>query len=190
MADGELRESVELPEYLEGIRELMRLPPKDGEETGGAADASAGAAGAGVRAGRPRQAAAWIALALVAIVVLVRTLHPGMETTLPAALEGVWRTNAPAYADRSLVITTSSLSFQVGEDSATSTRYAILRVRRSAVREGTLFRVDYLQNGGQLELSFVWRDSPQPEIRFANQQDLVWTRSGPAGPAAAGRPGT
>jgi len=186
MADGELRRSVELSAFFADLALLMRLPRKMTGKDGGAAG-DAGSEPAPGRAGRSRHTAAWVSLALVAIMVLYLVFKP-VETTLPAALEGVWRTNAAAYADRSLEITPTSLSFRASDSTAAGTRHRITRVRRSALPDGTLFHVEYLQDGSQLEFSFVWRGS---EIQFANQKDLIWTRRGPADSGGSrGRPGT
>jgi hypothetical protein len=178
MADGDLREPVDLPEYLEGVGELLRLQSREGEQ-GRAGDEAARTAPDRATGRRRRHAVVLLGAAAIAIFVLVRVLHLGTERTLPVALEGTWRTDAEAYAGRTLEITPSTLSFRVGDVAATGGRYRIVRVRRSTVAEGTLFRVDYLQGGNPLEFSFVWRASPQPEIRFENQKNLVWTRSGP-----------
>ena len=131
--------------------------------------------------------------ALAAGTVLIGALRPKAVTTLPSNLVGVWRTDAPKYADRRLEITTSRLGFQGGAGVAPSPLHPIVRVRQSAGPEGVLFRVEYLQEDARAELDFVWQDSwqgsPRPKIRFSHQPDLVWTREEPAGPPAPpGRP--
>jgi hypothetical protein len=188
MADGELRQPVDLPVFLDGIGELMQLPPKGSERPKAPAQRVSRPTW---RPGAPgRQRALLLALgAVVATVVLVQVLRPKPVTTLPAALAGEWYTDAPRYAGRRLDITTTSLAFQDGEGAAAAPRHPIVRVRRAADAEGTLFRVEYQQGGDRAELDFVWRDVPRPEIRFANQPDLVWTRGAPADsiPATAPR---
>lgn len=190
MADGELRDAVELHSYLKDIGGLMRLPPKESERRSQASRASADSATVPAPARRLRHAVALIGIAAALVVVVFDSaLRPTAETSLPAALQGVWRTDAAPYANRRLEITTSSLAFQVGDSTVAVTRHQVVRVRRSAAPAGTLFRVEYLQEGDLLAFSFVWRGAPQPEIRFANQKGLVWTRTGPAGSAPApGRP--
>jgi len=185
MADGALKEPVELPVFLGSIGELMQLPSKGSgkHETEQAAARPRG------RGSNGRQATLLIALGvLVGGVLLARALRPASAHTLPTALAGVWRTDAPRYADRRLEITPTSLGFHAGEGGTAGPRYPIARVRRSEETDGTLFRVEYLEGGDRIELDFVWRDSPRPEIRFANQKDLVWTRGAPADSGAvAGR---
>jgi hypothetical protein len=181
MADGELRHPVELPTFLDGVAELMQLPPKASGE-GRAAEPEAAAAPR--RPASARQTAlVSLLVVLVAGVLLARALQSPV-TTLPAELQGRWHTDAPNYAGRGLEITTTSLGFQTGEEAAPTPMYPIVRVRRSTTSEGTLFQVEYLQNGDRAELDFLWQQAAPPEIRFVNQRGLVWTRSAPQDSAA------
>lgn len=188
MADGKLRESVELQAFLDGVGDLLRLPPKPPEPSAAAPAKSADAARRAPV--RPRQTALLLVFCAVAGgAVLARALQPKAVTTLPAELVGVWRTDAPRYADRRLEITTSSVGFQAGAGAAPAPLHRILQVLRSAGPEGVRFRIEYLQEDARAELDIVWQDWPRPSIRFSNQSDLVWTREEPAGPPAPpGRP--
>jgi hypothetical protein len=188
-ADGDPRESLQLRSELEDVGVRMNLPLKYWRDVP-ATRPSAGNTAVWTRTRLLRHAPALIGVAaLLLIVANEGARRPKAETTLPPELQGEWRTDAARYANRRLEITTSSLAFQVGDSAAAITRHRIVRVQRSAAPEGTLFRVEYLEEGDLLEFSFVWRGSPTPEIRFANQKGLVWTRTGPAEPAPApGRP--
>ena len=188
-ADGAGRDSLRLRSELEDVGVRMNLPLKYWRESP-TPHPAAGSTAVSVRNRLLRYTPALIGIAAVVLIVANEgARRPKVETTLPAVLQGVWRTDAARYANRRLEITTSSLTFQEGDSTDAVTRHRIVAVRRSVEPEGTLFRVEYLQDGDPLEFSFVFSDSPRPELRFANQKGLVWTRTGPAGPAPApGRP--
>ncbi len=96
--------------------------------------------------------------------------------TLPAELVGVWETNAPAYADRALEFTRSSVIFRIGAEALSVHR--IQRVHRTDSGGYIDYRVEYL-NGEEVEtFSFKYVPPPRELIRLEHQL-FVWRKQRP-----------
>ncbi len=114
------------------------------------------------------------ASAMATIVVFsVRGLAP---RTPPREVRGLWRTDAGAHRGRHFEIRSRRVAFQTG-DAGEVGIYEIGRVWRSREGDSTTVRLELREQGGPLELAFVYRPGPPERIRFANQHALVWTRA-------------
>jgi hypothetical protein len=102
------------------------------------------------------------------------------QTTIPPELHGTWRTDEPRYATRRFELLADQVVFQVGDSSMNIERHIVSRVRRSKSSRGSLYRVQYNGTDGELyQFSFTFDNQ---HIRFANQPDFAWSRTGPPSP--------
>jgi hypothetical protein len=97
---------------------------------------------------------------------------------IPNHLLGVWRTDAPAYTDRSLKLTKETLTFETG--SFGPDIYGVLDVESiNAGGGGISYTIHYLASEDFTDrLRFTYRAGPVPTIRFAHRNEL-WTVSDP-----------
>ncbi len=115
--------------------------------------------------------------ALLAIGFLGVTLVPGRSDPLPRDLVGVWQTTAPDYADRTFEIAEDALVFRTGPRPSDYEVHLISEVRSSSLDDDVkLYRVTYGAEDAGGELAFHYHPRPQPQIRFAHQRDMIWTR--------------
>jgi hypothetical protein len=117
---------------------------------------------------------ALVALATVGVVGLAFSARLLVDRTLPLSVRGVWRTDGERYAQRLFELAGSRLAFQVSDSGAAV--HSITRVRRSDTEAGTLYQVEYRDQGQTYEFSFVYWAGPPEEIRFPHQPFMVWTR--------------
>ena len=127
------------------------------------------------RAARRRLVIALIATLLVALAVWRALIAAGVfnTKTIPDELLGMWTTTAPAYADRALEFTPTSVYFYVGDEGVSVHR--VYRVGRTAYKSHTAYIVEYLDGDRVASLSFHYIASPRQLIRLANEQ-FVWRR--------------
>ena len=141
-----------------------------------------GPARRGKRARRWRVGTFVVLVLSVATLVVVVLLSPlRVADTLPATVHGVWRTDAPAYADRRFELREHSVTFQVGQKAIAVTRHEIAQVRESVDRAGTRYVVQYLAGSDSatsapLDFEFIYRPVIPSEIVFVNQRGIVWRR--------------
>lgn len=94
------------------------------------------------------------------------------DKTMPDELLGVWTTTAPAYADRAMEITPTTLILHTGE--GTSSVHPVRRVVRVERGAGSaLYTVEYGTAGAVETLSFQYVRAHRPAIRLRNQ-GFVW----------------
>ena len=99
-----------------------------------------------------------------------------VSKTIPAELVGVWETNAPAYADRALEFTRSTVLFRTGADALSVHR--IRRVHRTD-RGGYIdYRLEYLTGEAVETFSFKYVPPPRELIRLDHQL-FVWRKQRP-----------
>jgi hypothetical protein len=121
--------------------------------------------------------AASIVLLPILAWVLIALLY---QTSIPPELHGTWRTEEPRYASRRFELLVDQVVFQVGEDAGNVERHVVSRVRRSRSARGPLYRVQYTGSDGELyQFSFTFENGV---IRFENQPDFSWNRTGPPSP--------
>ena len=188
--------------FLAALKKLMGPKPKPGQrpsrstlQTGGLPELPRGAkvtymkersvrrTWANQQQDNRRRRLIWIGigaslLALpVLIIVLVKMLW---ITTIPQELQGTWRTTEPRYAGRRFELLNDQVVFQVGDSSFTVDRFVVSRVKKNRSARGDLYRVFYDGPDGALyQFAFTFDGSI---IRFANQPDFSWTRTGPPSP--------
>lgn len=118
------------------------------------------------------------------VLLLAQLLFPlSVVTTLPPAVQGLWRTDAADYAHRRFEMRAHSLTFQVGDSRSEISRYGISRVRQSLTPTGTRFRVEYFDYDDEatrtpLTFEFIYR-AASSEIVFTHQSGIVWRREPP-----------
>lgn len=99
-----------------------------------------------------------------------------VSKTIPAELVGVWETNAPAYAERALEFTRSSVIFRTGADALSVHR--IRRVQRTDRGGFVDYRVEYLNREDVETISFKYVRPPRELIRLEHQL-FVWRKQRP-----------
>ena len=112
--------------------------------------------------------------ALLAVVLVPRI---GSGSGIPAELSGRWTTDDPRYADRSLVITDSTVAFYMGDEPI-----GVHEVTRTHTEPGEFggvrYDIEYDGDGGTQLLSVVYEASPPGILRLRNQLDMEWTKVG------------
>ncbi len=106
----------------------------------------------------------------------------GKNKALPDHLIGVWETSDPKYADRIFEITRNELIFQTGE--TTFDTYSIKSIEMEKVPGGQvpggqslLYTITYKSiEGLQYKFSLYYNPVGQGEIRFKNQDQILWTK--------------
>ena len=125
------------------------------------------------RAVRGASGPAWlIGAALLALPVLWVVLSLGDDPSAPEELHGTWTTTAPDYADRAFAITDSTITFYQGGEN--STFHRLVGVERETERSVVAYTLEY--EHGAHTLTFAFEYSGAGEIRFKNQQHMVWRR--------------
>ena len=116
---------------------------------------------------------AWlIAATLVAFPVLWVALSLSGDPSAPEELHGTWTTTTSSYADRAFAITNSTVTFyQGGQD---STVHQLVGLEREADAGGALYTLEYEHDRHTLKFAFEYSDAG--EIRFRNQEQMVWRR--------------
>lgn len=94
------------------------------------------------------------------------------DRQIPNHLLGVWRTDAPAYADRSLELTKETLTFETG--SYRFDVYPVLDVDSTdAANHGISYTIHYLASEDFTDrLQFTYRAGRVPTIRFVHRNEL------------------
>ena len=101
----------------------------------------------------------------------------GMKSPIPDDLIGVWRTLAPAYADRFFEIKTDQVIFGTGEGQSDTYPITKIRIEEDPKEQGTLYVISYKNIEGQeYNFSFYYDPANQATIRFKNQKEMVWTK--------------
>lgn len=102
-------------------------------------------------------------------------LSTGSSSSVSADLNGVWKTQAPNYADRFLEISDHVILFGTGGDTLES--YVIERVETQPDGTKTLYTITYRDIAmTEFRLSFYYEPRGQPSMTFKHQDHLTWTR--------------
>ena len=124
----------------------------------------------------PKQLYTAAAVALVVLVGgLVYYFRPRNEP-IPDELVGLWTTTAEDYADRAFRITKNTITFHTAADD--STFHLITRVQSRDEGIARLFTVNYEWYEEEYEFAFFYVRIPNRVIRFRNQRNMVWRKSG------------
>jgi hypothetical protein len=97
--------------------------------------------------------------------------------TPPDYLIGVWRTSASQYAGSTMEFMKDSIVFKGETGSSVSGRI----IRFEQIQEGstTFYRLSYRdKEKNDYQLSFTYEPAQGGTVRFKNQPQLVWTRTG------------
>lgn len=90
-------------------------------------------------------------------------------------LNGVWKTQAPGYADRYMEISDGVIMFGTGGDTLES--YVIDKVETRSNGARTLYTLTYLdRDRNEMRLSFYYESRGEPLITFKHQAHLTWTQ--------------
>jgi hypothetical protein len=119
----------------------------------------------------------WIlAGAGLAIAVLIWTVWPKNDTSLPEDLVGYWVTSDPRYQDRFLQLSRVSIVFGTGRDNIDVN--FIKETERYTEDGKTTYTIHYKNTEGlEGKLSFAWDPSDNGKIRLSNQEDMVWEKT-------------
>lgn len=173
VTDGDLREAMELGEFLTGLGVVMRLPTKP---TGVQKVVDAPKA---PRKGRHRRWLIPIALvgSIAAIALAVPAVMRLQNDPLPEALMGQWHTRSPKFADRGFEISSSALHMRRG---LRASDVAVLPIRRVQVSPRgiiTAVVIDYEENGVTQSLDLTMHGSGRATtVEIRNQADVVWRK--------------
>ncbi len=113
--------------------------------------------------------------ALVAVVVSILTLSPGIPESLSPQLIGSWETSAGKYADRTLQLSDSEIVFEQGPQNGFAS-YPITRVtsQRNA-DEALIYVVTYDNDGVAHQFSFIHQPVANT-ITLKNQPQVIWQK--------------
>ena len=96
----------------------------------------------------------------------------GKNRTVPDDLIGVWKTSEEKYEDRFFEIDRTTITFGTGGEN--SDTHPITNIE---VEKGSLCTIYYKNAEGQeFKLSFTYQPAGQGEIKFKNQDQIVWTK--------------
>lgn len=117
---------------------------------------------------------------LVLLVVIMTTFFGfqcGKNKNAPDYLVGVWRTSHEKYADRFFEIERNSITFDIGEGKSATHRIINVEIEKTPKEKGTLYTIYYKhEEGEKLKFSFYYDPANQGQIRFKNQDQIVWTK--------------
>ena len=143
-----------------------------------------------VRPERPALVSKWTRAAMLFVlwmVVLGTSLSvsggdPNADVVLPAELLGIWRTEAPKYADSFFELSAPELVFGT-EDRAVRSLHRIDRVTRRTDTQGVLYTIWYAtaEDRGSTQPFRLYHDSSAHVLTFHNQLHIPWERVGPPG---------
>lgn len=178
IADGNLATPVKLRDYLVGVGTVFRLPKRDRKKEKAEARAEADKkARFRIPIRQIVMALAPVAVASIGYVVWDTWLS---SVPIPANIVGTWSTNDGKYAGRNFWLNQKAVAFQNGTKTDQFSIHDVKRVKARHVADTLFLDVDYAQDGGAITLSLAYLDTPRPEIKFVNQPDVRWWRTGNA----------
>ena len=119
-----------------------------------------------------------VAAAIAAMGIAAFKLMPPATENIPAALIGVWESDAPAYAGRPFEIEERTLLFRTGEGPYEYSIHPIRRVLSEADGPNTRYHVEYVNHGKPFEFVFTYVPGPEATIRLEHQSDQAWKKTG------------
>jgi hypothetical protein len=101
----------------------------------------------------------------------------GKNKTAPDYLIGVWRTSHEKYADRFLEIERTTITFDIGEGKSNTHPIINVEIEKTPKEKGTLHTIYYKDGEGlKATFSFYYNPADQGQIRFKNQDHIVWRK--------------
>jgi len=172
VTDGDLREAMELREFLTGIGAVMQLPTKEATR-----------ANEVIPPPRPRKKTRhrWLVPAAIlgsiaALALVVPAFIPKRSDPLPLTLVGRWHTQSPKYVDRGFEVRENALYMHRG---ARATDIAVLPIQRVRVTrgKGTAVVIDYQEDGVTQSLGLTMHGSGGAMfVELHNQPDVKWRK--------------
>jgi hypothetical protein len=175
IADGNLAAPIGLRDFLFGIGVVFRLDRRRKRQQ------------------KPQESAAKRFVARIPVRLLATVLTPiGLAIVgynayqqwsgepLPGPLVGTWSTSDGRYAGRSFWLNPRAVAFQNGATTGDFSTHDIRKVTTRQVADTLYLTIDYEQEGKPLSLSVIYRETPAPELRLANQPAVRWARVGGA----------
>ena len=121
---------------------------------------------------RPR-----IFLVLLVIFAVVCGVQCQKRFTVPEELIGIWVTKDPRYLNTPFEIKKDTVIFEQGLGYLDFDVYPIAGVKKTESDGRTLYIIYYtLPSGKIFEFSFYYSAANGGQIRFKNQQEMVWTK--------------
>jgi hypothetical protein len=183
IADGELATAWSLRDYFGSLNTVMRLQPKVRQKVERAAKKTPGGEQMLALFDRMRIPTGWLVVGflLAVAVLIVRPIvldatGSGADALIQA--HGVWQAGKGKYDGRTFEITSEIIAFGTGEKNAGRSTHKIEKVRARSAVDSTLFTVTYQAEGKSSEFAFWYYGGPAPVIRFKNQHDIIWRKSG------------
>jgi hypothetical protein len=121
-----------------------------------------------------KRVAVWLAVVMMGAVAAAGC-EAGGDTVMPGELIGTWRTTAPAYADRSLHLSSTTIAF--GSDDGAESAHPIRRVLHVREHGQLLYTITYTDPLDQT-VSFYYDPADGGTITLKNQRKFQWKREG------------
>ena len=101
----------------------------------------------------------------------------GYDTGAPNELVGVWKTSAPNYTDRFLIIDTATITFGIGGGNIEIYTIKKLKMKEAPAERSVLYTIYYDNEEGD-EYTFAFYYSPEGggAIRLKHQRHIVWKK--------------
>jgi hypothetical protein len=172
--DGDLNNPIQLDEFLEGVGDVLRLPPREPVKP------EAPPSQRNLNLSLPRYWR-WIPLPVLglALATMLLSQPAGVQSegTLPPQIAGLWTTTDPRYQNRNFEITTGFVVFKNGDRPDEQTAHPIHSVRTEERADTTVATISYLEADATYELSLKYIPRPKPAIILSNQPEMVWRRA-------------
>lgn len=178
IADGNLAKPVRLRDFLFGVGVVFQLPKKKKAKPA-APDAKNVATKGLLSAVSPRTVllgAGAVAVAVVAVLLYQQFRNEG----LPREVAGTWTTNDGRYAGRNFWINAKAVAFQTGKKTDQFTQHNITKVHSQKTPSGTIYNIDYDEDGHSVTFAINFTAEPRPTVRLVNQPTVTWYRTGDA----------
>ncbi|MGQ0640842.1 MAG: hypothetical protein ACT4P6_08775 [Gemmatimonadaceae bacterium] len=176
--DGDLRQAIDLNEFMHGVGRVMKLPQKTPPTPQQPVVAIA------EPPQKPRSRTVWISMSTTTVIVLgllVAALIPDSNDPLPPQLIGRWYAASPRYAERGFEFRAGELFMKRGPEDGDLVRLVIEKVRVSPKNGSLNVEIGYLENGAPLSLRLTLHDyAGLPVVELRNLPDVVWRKFAPA----------
>ncbi len=116
-----------------------------------------------------------VILASLAVAAVSSKFNCGENNTVPQDLIGVWKTDAPKYADRFFEITEDQITFGIGGGDVDV--WPIKRIEENTNGQIVSYKFYYTKSGLQdYRLEFDYEQKDENLIRFSNQKTIEWRK--------------
>jgi len=190
VADGELKVPWTLSEYFASLNTVFRLPAKVRRRAEEVARRTPGGAAllASIERIRIPKSLVYASFALAVIVLVVRPLlldASGSDTHVDLSKTyGVWGASKGKYQNRAFELKADSVGFSEDIKSAQRTWYPVTSAEAKPAGDSTLYTLNYLQSGKNVEFAFWYVQEGQPSIHLKNLPTVTWTKTVARAPAA------